>query len=39
MKTVYKSWSPTAGIEVFNNAGIMHHPGALKAYEELGMTK
>ena len=39
MKTVYKSWSPSAGIKVFKNAGIMHHPGALKAYKELGMTK
>lgn len=39
MKTVYKSWNPTAGIAVFKNAGIKHHPGALKAYKELGMTK
>lgn len=37
MKTVYKSWNPQPGIEAFKNAGIEMHPGALRAYKELGM--
>ena len=37
MKTVYKSWNPEPGIEAFKNAGIKMHPGALRAYKELGM--
>ena len=39
MKTVYKSWNPTPGTDAFENAGIKHHPGALKAYKELGLAK
>jgi TRAP transporter TAXI family solute receptor len=37
MTTVYKSWNPTPGISAFNNAGIKMHPGALRAYKELGL--
>lgn len=37
MKTVYKSWNPQPGIAAFKNAGIIMHPGALKAYKELGL--
>ncbi len=37
MKTVYKSWAPTPGVAVFKNAGVPMHPGALKAYKELGI--
>ena len=37
MKTVYKSWNPKAGIAAFKNAGVKMHPGALRAYKELGL--
>jgi TRAP transporter TAXI family solute receptor len=37
MKTVYKSWSPEPGLAAFKSAGIKMHPGALRAYKELGM--
>ena len=37
MKTVYKSWNPQPGIAAFKNAGVKMHPGALKAYKELGL--
>ncbi|MFL2669251.1 MAG: TAXI family TRAP transporter solute-binding subunit [Alphaproteobacteria bacterium] len=37
MKTVYKSWNPTPGMANFKNAGIKMHPGALRAYKELGL--
>jgi len=37
MTTVYKSWHPTPGLAVFKNAGVEMHPGALKAYKELGL--
>ena len=37
MKTVYKSWNPKPGLSVFKNAGVKMHPGALRAYKELGI--
>jgi TRAP transporter TAXI family solute receptor len=37
MKTVYKSWNPTPGTDAFNNAGVKIHPGAAKAFKELGL--
>ncbi|MDA0231726.1 MAG: TAXI family TRAP transporter solute-binding subunit [Proteobacteria bacterium] len=37
MKTVYKSWHPTPSLSLFKNAGVKMHPGALRAYKELGM--
>ena len=37
MKTVYKSWNPKPGIDAFKNAGVKMHPGALRAYKELGL--
>ncbi len=37
MKTVYKSWDPSPGTEAFKNAGVKHHPGALRAFKELGI--
>ena len=39
MTTVYKSWNPRPGIDAFKNAGIKHHPGALKAYRELSLAQ
>ncbi len=39
MTTVYKSWNPKPGTDAFKNAGIKHHPGAVKAYKELGLLK
>lgn len=37
MKTVYKSWNPTTGTSAFKSAGVKRHPGAVKAFKELGM--
>ena len=37
MKTVYKSWNPTPGKGAFDNAGVKMHPGAIKAFKDLGM--
>ncbi|MDH3740383.1 MAG: TAXI family TRAP transporter solute-binding subunit [Hyphomicrobiales bacterium] len=37
MTTVYKSWNPTPGFAAFKNAGVPVHPGALKAFKELGL--
>ena len=37
MKTVYKSWNPTPGTSAFQNAGVKIHPGAAKAFKELGL--
>lgn len=37
MKTVYKTWDPTPGFAEFKSAGVKHHPGAVKAFKELGL--
>ena len=37
MKTVYKTWSAEPGVAAFAKAGVTLHPGAVKAYKELGL--
>lgn len=37
MKTVYRSWSPSPSTASFKGIGIPHHPGAVKAFKELGL--
>jgi TRAP-type uncharacterized transport system substrate-binding protein len=39
MKTVYKPWNPSPGSAAFKCPGIKHHPGALKAYKDLGLIE
>jgi TRAP-type uncharacterized transport system substrate-binding protein len=38
MKTVYKSWSPNPSFAAFKSAGVKHHPGAVRAFKELGIN-
>lgn len=37
MKTVYKGWDPKVSEDAFKSVGVPFHPGAIKAYKELGL--
>lgn len=39
MRSIYKAWDPTAGLELWKRIGVPLHPGAERAYREAGILK
>lgn len=37
MRTAYKTWDPSPAVELFEQIGVPLHPGAERAYRELGL--
>ena len=39
MQSVYRAWNPTPGEDLFKSMGVPMHPGAVRAYKELGLMQ